>query len=159
MKKKTVGKVVALKPKTMAQKDKRIVNDRSSLSQLIAHAQDCAAAGRTSVMNHEDYGFLIIDGRAWMFSLFSKLAWVVAEDKKPVSHNLKVPGYDVSIAIGYEVSAPSEQQPDPLMQQVVIDFHPRRVGQHHSYRVPEPAMKRLLAHYCVKSNCNMSVIL
>lgn len=145
--------VVPLKPRTQAQKDKKVVNDKATLSDVVKHMQQCAGAKRTAVLNHEDWGFLSIQGKAWMFNLHQGAAALIATEDSVTDVNpkdLKLT-HKLTLAIGYEISA------DALDQSVVIDFtHKKDV---HSYRVPEAAMKSLLAAYCVKKGCNLSLVL
>lgn len=147
------GKLVQLKPKTTAQKDKAAVQDKSPLATVFAHAQACAAEKRTTVINHEDWGFLSIGGKAWMFSLFKGAGTMIADDCKPLPINLKKLKltHTVTLALGYEVTAKA------ISQVVVVYFVHKK--EQHSYRIPEPAMQGMLATYCVAKGCNLSLVL
>ncbi len=146
-------KVVQLKPRTSAQKDKAVIRDKSPLAKVLGHAQECAAEKRTAVINHEGWGFVCIDGKAWMFSLFKGLGALVADDGKAFAVDLKKLKltHAVTLAIGYEVTA------EAISQVVVVDFAHKK--ERHSYRIPEPAMQGMLATYCVTKGCNLSLTL
>jgi len=147
------GKLVQLKPKTTAQKDKLVVQDKSPLSKIIAHAQACAAEQRTAVINHEGWGLLSIGGKAWLFSLFKGGGCLIANDGKALPVDLKkLPmTHAMTVAIGYDVSSSA------LTQVVVVDFANKK--DKHSYRIPELAMQGMLAMYCVTKECNLSLVL
>lgn len=145
--------VVPLKARTSQQKDKRVVNDKATLLDVVKHMQQCAKEKRTAVLNHEDWGFLSIQGKAWMFNLHQGAAVLIATENGMTDVDVKdlKMTHKLTLAVGYEVSA------EALDQSVVIDF--TRKKDVHSYRVPEAAMKSLLAAYCVKKGCNLSLVL
>lgn len=157
MEKSKAGKVVKLKPKTVEQKDKEAIKDSSPFDRVFDHAQECALANRSAVINHEDYGFISAYGQAWMLNLFLQRAWLIADNGKKLGYNTKVPYYKLSVSAGYDCNT-QDGTIDPAL---IFDFQPdnKKGGTAVSLRVPEPAARQLLAWYCFKKGCNLGLIL